>query len=351
MKILGNFSKFLGTAFLAVIISAGSVSAQVVVVDPSPAINAFHIDQIKQEIEAAADRLKQYKQMILEYKEQVSQGITQAKQLKQMYDNAKTFALDDLPHFASDLRADPVGTIRKYSSTLESMRRNVDRAYSILKNSKVTFGGGVCYSLDELTGLSPEKFSSVISIARNNDTKLKKEGEKFEEENWEYAGEVRSRYNMSLKDYYELQRLKQNLAREIAKILGASSKEIEEVNKKYEANQGFINEIQKMAVQEGISETEVMQLNVQASAMAAQAVNDVGSQIQSAVAMAVANQSAQEQLRESEANRKYTVSQAWKEELDRDDVPEWYDSDGSDWFPEVPSNRGIPFPSKGGDRK
>ncbi len=67
------------------------------------------------------------------------------------------FVTGDLPHFMSDMKADPIGTLNGYTNKLIGLAQNAEQALGSLKTVKLDINGSK-YSLDQLAGLSGDQW-------------------------------------------------------------------------------------------------------------------------------------------------------------------------------------------------
>ena len=327
-------------AVMAVILPVRQAHAQVVVVDPSPAIEVFRNQQWLVYLEQAADKLKEYKQQILDYKEQVSQGITQAKQLKQLYDNAKTFTTGDLPHFMSDLKGNPLGTLERYTQTLSSLAQDADQALGVLKQTNIKLNG-TSYSLEEITGLSPQSWYAEVTTDGFHDEKMEEEAKKWAAKlSAKDKVYIRQKFHMSPEDYYMWYQKSIGLKKMAASAVASCSQWTEHAKRASSALQGYERQIAEMGMGE-ISDRQIAQMTNNLLYGVANSLEALKGALCSSQTSATQQYAVARDEVRSQQNKKYAEDKAWEQELEREEA-KLGENAGADLYPSAPKNRGYP---------
>ncbi|MBQ3801581.1 MAG: hypothetical protein II837_14960 [Treponema sp.] len=326
------------------------------------AIEQFAGTQAYQEIQKFAQMIKDYEQKIVEYKELVNQGLTQAKQyktqideLQELYHQGKTFVTGDLPHFMSDLKADPISTMRGYTGKLLSLAQNADQAFGSLKNVKLNVNGSQ-YSLDQLAGISGDKWYTEICKDGFQDEAMNSEAKAW-------AGKltpkdiafIRRKYNMSPENYYKWYQKAAGFKQSCASALAACTQWSEDAKKNAKALNGYATEIAKMGMTDKISANEIGQMTNNLLLNIAQTLQPAMSALQQAQACTLQSYAVAEQggasgmgggggngsaSTMSGADKNYDDQEAWNKETDREEAK--FGDDVGQLYPSAPKNRGYP---------
>lgn len=325
-------------AVMAVILPVRQAHAQVWFLDTGPivsAIEAFQGSQMVKEVEKAAQMVKDYKQQILEYKELVEQGMTQAKQLKQMYENAKTFTTGDLPHFMSDLKGNPIATLESYSRRLMSLAQDADQALDMLKKTNIKLNG-TTYSIDELAGLDAKTWYSEVNMDAFADGKLHKDALEYASKlSAKQKAYIQEKYHMSPVDYYKWLMKTRAFNQFVSSAMASCSQWTEDAKKQSLAISGYASQIAEMGMNPDVSANEIAQMTNQLLLANLDNMQQAMSSLQQAQTASLQSCAVAMQEAESEKNREYAKQEAWRKELERSDVPSWYYT-GTAGFPAAP---------------
>lgn len=322
------------------------------VIDFGPIIGAiedFKTTQLFQELQKYSQMIKDYEQKILEYKELVNQGITQAKQyktqideLQELYHQGKTFVTGDLPHFLSNLKADPLSTLNGYTKKLFSLARNADEALSSLKTVKVNVGGGLSYSLDELAGLTGASWYTAVNGRDESDGQLDEDAKAYAKKlTFQEKAFIQNKFHISAEDYYKWTQKTRAFKKSTASALASCTQWVKEAQANADALEGYAVEIAKMGMTDQISANEIGQMTNNLLYTTATTLQSAVTSLRQSQSTAMQSYAIARQEEESARNKKAAEERAWKQELDRKETKFGEDA-GVDLYPPAPKNRGYP---------
>lgn len=355
MKILKKFALFAVPAFLFFVpaqrASATGIDASAII----GAIEAFQSSQIYQDLQMIAEKVKAYKLDMQKYMELVEQGKTQAKQLQQLYQDARTFAEGDLPHFMSDLKGNPIGTLNAYSNKLMQMARDANKAYDAIKNQNIQLNGKT-YSLADIAGLKADKWAEENIYDCFSDGKLDEEAEAWAAglSNKEKAY-IRQKFNMSPENYRKWSTKVKGFKQSVSQALATCHQSLADAQKHSTALSGYATELAKMGVRTDVSAAEIGQMTNQLLLSIAETLQPALMGLQQAQAASLQHYAVAEQGGsgsgsgngsgagnsnggQAGTDKSYEEYLAWKEEMSREEA-EFDDDLGIEIYPRAPSNR------------